>query len=388
MKSIYAACAAFLVVSGGIASAATSCNVHENAKKKTLTLMSDCVMDDPGDRILMPGSGYTLNGNHLITVTGAFKGAAITNASPGGDFTVKDISITAYNLPCVSHSGDDRVVAIYFNNAGGAVSNVTITDFRMNGACGAQEGNGILVRDAAVPDCSGESPNMVTIKDNTVIGYQKNGITCNVNANCMVMNNYVEGLGNTSGIAQNGIQIGYMASGKVIGNTVIGNWYDGVNWSSTGVLPFETANVQILGNTLIRNQGGVDAEAWHWQCPDAYNNQISDNTIHESQYGVIVAAYAFCPYSTGDPHADYNHITDNEIVNTEMAGDIGIYLGAVKVPATCMYTPVAYGNLVDNNMISGFVDPVVHDGDSGGKGGQIRVAFAATNPGAPQPYEP
>src|ERR1019366_6592549 len=69
-----------------------------------------------------------------------------------------------------------------------------------------------------------------TIKNNTVTNYQKGGITVNgPGSSATISGNTVTGFGPVDFIAQNGIQIGFGATGTVTNNTVTGNEYTGAN---------------------------------------------------------------------------------------------------------------------------------------------------------------
>jgi hypothetical protein len=80
------------------------------------------------------------------------------------------------------------------------------------------------------------SGNIVTVSNNSVHAYQKNGITATGAAtgagspgpNVTISGNYIVGLGATAmnwpgGAGENGVQVGFGASGTVSGNTVNDN---------------------------------------------------------------------------------------------------------------------------------------------------------------------
>jgi hypothetical protein len=131
------------------------------------------------------------------------------------------------------------------------------------------------------------------ITDNNVYNYQKGGIVVNgSNSKGTVKDNIVTGAGPVNYIAQNGIQIGYGATGKVASNTVTGNSYSGSNFASSGgVLIFggcgyPESTADIHDNTLLGNDVGVFSVNYDSSCSDVTPNvtkvQIVDNYIRNN----------------------------------------------------------------------------------------------------------
>lgn len=197
------------------------------------------------------------------------------------------------------------------------------------------------------------------INGNSIHDYQKGGIAINgPNSSARVTNNNVDGLDSVPFIAQNGIQFGYGATGTVMSNTVNGNWYGGANWTSTGILLFETDNVTVQGNDVVDNQTGIGIETWSWFVSSASGNKVIHNTITGSAYGAYVAAYNIPGASTGDPVADNNKITNNTIVSSD--GDTGV--GVFVYNGSTTYTASADNNKLIHNRISGFDTPTYDEG--------------------------
>jgi hypothetical protein len=228
--------------------------------KKTMTLDGDC---DTTTSIIVP-NGFTLDGNgHTITakdpVGDHFKGGVIQNG--GANANVTDVKITA-SVADVCDGGADRLRGILFDGASGSISNVQVTNLNQGPASGCDEGTGIEVRNFG----ASASTNRLRIDANTITGYQKNGITANGDVDAMITDNFVDGLGPSSAIARNGIQLGYGATGQVKRNYVAGNSYTGTFYSAAGILllsgpfyfpsPF-SVGAQIDQNTVSENDVGI-----------------------------------------------------------------------------------------------------------------------------------
>jgi hypothetical protein len=205
-----------------------------------------------------------------------------------------------------------------------------------------------------------------TIKNSYIRSYQKGGIVINgrgTSAN--VTGNDVVGLSNVPFIAQNGIQFGYGARGNVMGNLVVGNWYDGANWTSTGILLFETGNVSVDKNKVLNNQTGVAVESWCWFEPSASNNNITNNTVSGARWGVSVGAVGFTGYSSCDALADNNKVTNNLVSNIFGVEEDGISIWTDDNDPN--YTPSAKNNKVTANTVEGFIRPISQSGDTKSK---------------------
>jgi Right handed beta helix region len=220
----------------------------------TWTLLADCTTDET---ILVP-EGFTLDGDgHSITavdpVGNHFRGAVLKNA--GTVANVTNVEITASGLADVCDGGPDRLRGILLDGASGSITSVTVHGVRQ-GLSGCQEGNAIEVRNVLG---SGPAPGDrlgVSVSDNTVSDYQKNGITVNGNVSATIERNTVTGDGPIGYIAQNGIQVGFGASALVEANTVSGNSYTGPD-VACGLLIFEAQGVRQSKNTFFGNERDV-----------------------------------------------------------------------------------------------------------------------------------
>jgi len=159
------------------------------------------------------------------------------------------------------------------NNISVDVKNSSIHDIGEIPLNGTQHGVAVYYRSFISGNASGK------IWGNTIYNYQKGGIVANGHGTTAdIKGNAVKGQGPVNYIAQNGIQVGYGASAKVMQNTVTGNSYTGANLASSG-------GIIVVGG------------AGYGTCPDGNA----------------------CPYTTGT-------IIDSNIVT---GNDVGIWLSNI-----------------------------------------------------------
>lgn len=151
------------------------------------------------------------------------------------------------------------------------------------------------------------------IQGNTVWNYQKGGIAiAGPYAKAFILHNTVVGLGPVPFIAQNGIQAGYGADAKILGNFVSGNSYTGSSTYSAGILLvggscyFDEApqtNTEVQQNTVVNNDVGIafsNLGGVYPNCPGpvttptrntAFGNKSINNAINNDIYqaGISVA---------------------------------------------------------------------------------------------------
>jgi len=146
------------------------------------------------------------------------------------------------------------LVGVLYQNSSGALDHNAIRrmelPFSLNGC---QSGDGVDV-------ISTGTPTTVTVSNNSIHGYQKNGVTANeAGTTVVVRNNTVSGVGLTNGAAQNGIQIAFGAAGQVIANNVSNNEWEPCtepstcSTAATGILVLESNNVVVAQNRLNTN---------------------------------------------------------------------------------------------------------------------------------------
>ncbi|MDQ3776886.1 MAG: right-handed parallel beta-helix repeat-containing protein [Pseudomonadota bacterium] len=177
---------------------------------------------------------------------------------------VRDTDVTISGLTI--DGGDNRIAAceptligIFYQNASGRIRNVDIMNMKLGaGLEGCQSGLGIFAQKL------GGRVKEVRVETSRIHGYQKNGITATERGTKIrVDRNTVTGIGPTVGAAQNGIQIGFGATGEINRNVVMNHIWspcvsvDDCAFAATGLAIVRTKNVSIRGNTVGNSQCGI-----------------------------------------------------------------------------------------------------------------------------------
>ena len=170
------------------------------------------------------------------------------------------------------------LIGILYQNSSGSIDHTVVRNTKLSVSLnGCQSGDAIVVQ-----SLGGES-SKVSIDDNSVHDYQKNGITGNESGTeVTITNNVVTGLGPTTGAAQNGIQIGFGAKGGILRNTVTDNvWSPCVSltncaFNATGILVFQSDDVRVEHNSIATSQVGIFAGG---QNAKIQSNKISNSLV-------------------------------------------------------------------------------------------------------------
>jgi len=212
------------------------------------------------------------------------------------------------------------LIGILYQDATGTIEHNYVRRVRLAPDLpGCQSGNAIDVESSS----GGQSS--VTISENSVDGYQKNGITANEPGTTVhVTDNAVTGIGPTTGAAQNGIQIGFGAKGRVTNNSVADNVYSpcesAANCPSNaaGILIYQSDGVRVERNTVGSNQVGIFVAA--------NNVNIGENTIFHSVAldGIALVGdgntVSSNDISSSDDAAVYIQGNNNTIFDNEFTG--------------------------------------------------------------------
>ena len=159
-----------------------------------------------------------------------------------------------------------NLIGVYYQDASGVVNNVVARN-QTSGVTsplnGCQWGEGIFVQSGISTVTGKAGTSTVTVRNSSVHDFQKNGITGNeVGTKLTVNSNEVRGQGPTNGAAENGIQLGFGATGRVGGNTVIDEiWAPDTSSDSgdaaSGILIFDVADASVLNNHVGNTQFGI-----------------------------------------------------------------------------------------------------------------------------------
>jgi len=216
------------------------------AQKVTITGVSSGSLDAP--IVTVPASGLVANG---VDILGNPVAAQIFVQNATG-VTISRITVDGSNNQLTS-CGSPNPIGIYYQNSSGTINDdVARNQLMAPDLQGCQLGLAINVE-------SNSGAPVVNITNNSVRNYDKNGITASGpgtggGPNVLVSGNTVIGLGATGVIAQNGIQVGFGASGKVMGNNVADDIYTGPTFGASGILIYASGGITVASNVVESTQ--------------------------------------------------------------------------------------------------------------------------------------
>ena len=241
---------------------------------------------------------------------------------------IKNLKIDGSDVTSLQ-SGADTFVGILYRGTNGTIDSVTINGIKIS------NGNAIYLSSLG-------QTITVEVKNCNISDFRKNGITANYGGlTANIEGNTITGMGPTNAIAQNGIQIGYGATGTVSNNEVANIAYTGTDWVSAGILFFESS-ATAMANTITNCQDGINIQGGSQPIVvTVENNIVSAAGLPSNQpyvYGISVATY-----KTGSIDAT---IKGNQLTGGPADDEEGIeiypYSGNVSF------------NIADNNVISGW----------------------------------
>ena len=299
------------------------------------TIQSAVTAATPGDRINVCAGTYAeqvtvptgKDGIQLRSVErwqAVIKAPAVMVAGPGGTFTIlritgaRNVTTSGFTItgpgpgPCGTLHYGVRV-----DEAGSAkILGNHITHIRDEPLSGCQNGTAIQV--GRLADATTGS---AQITGNVIDDYQKNGPTVsNAGSSAEISNNQVTGIGPTTLIAQNGIQVSGGATASVRNNFVAQNIYTPQTVTSTGILLFQSGKVATEHNTVTSNDVGIDL----FQA--ASGSTTRDNRVRGSTFDGIAVD------GSNDGEVAHNDVDHNG------GPGIGVYLSAQN-------------NKLDNNQV-------------------------------------
>jgi hypothetical protein len=278
--------------------------------------------------ITVPSGGLVQNATSLATGNPIAAQVLVQAAS---SVTITNITVDGANNGFNNGCADPDPIGIYYQNSSGTVShNTVLNEVLLPANNGCQAGLGIFVQSGNGGTSS------VTINNNNVANYQKNGITGNeVGTSVTLTANDVVGQGPTNGAAENSIQIGFGATGSITSNTVGSDvWAPDVFGdtadAAAGLLVYASPNVAIKSNNVSNTQYGIAIVSDpNFGAADGAN--VTSNTVSATHL-----------YDGIDLCSNSNIVTANTINGSDEA--------AIHVDDTC--TGTSTGNMVTKNQIN------------------------------------
>jgi hypothetical protein len=308
--------------------------------------------------------------------------------------TIRNIQIDGSEISSVP-AGATGFFGILFRGSDGVIDSITVHDI---------DGVGATIDNAIYISPMGETVS-VEVKNSNVYDYEKNGITGNFDGLAVnIHNNVATGSGFNDAIAQNGIQIGFGATGSVIDNVVSDHYCFDISDcdadptsdpsadGASGILLYaSTGTVEVAGNTLDGNQFGIwsvasDAVNIHdnevtggsgtgisiWDrdqwitffdvSPVSTTGSIDDNTITLHDLGILIRDYDSSEAPYDDPLLIESEAPDVEAESNNIFGnDVGAWSntpfdamdnwwGDPSGPFHPVANPAGLGNEVSDNV--------------------------------------
>lgn len=275
-----------------------------------------------------PG-GFAANSSSLTS--GAQLAAQILVVSPATDVVISYLAVDGRGNNLNNGCSDVRLIGIYYQNASGTVNYVAVRNQAQNVAnfgCAGSAGLGVFVQSAGP-----STPADVTIKNSNFYGYQKNGITANeTGTTVIVRGNSIVGAGPIN-IAQNGIQIGFGATGIVQNNTIADDLFNGNPAAGTGsgILIYDSGDMTIRGNSIASTQNGI-AIVTDGNQPDN-NNSIINNQVVNTQIGDGI-----------DVCSNGNTVMSNSVFSSSRSG--------IHLDGSCGPSSTGNNNTVSGNVVN------------------------------------
>jgi Periplasmic copper-binding protein (NosD) len=273
------------------------------------------------------------------------------------DVTIKRLTIDGVDNGIAAC--EPTLIGIFYRDASGTIRDVDIRNMRLGGGLeGCKSGLGIFVQKLR------GRVKEVRVENSRIHDYQKNGITgTERGTKIRVGGNTVTGIGPTSGAAQNGIQIGFGATGQVDRNVVMNHiWSPCVSvsdcaFSAAGLAIVKAKNVSIRGNTVGSSQCGICLSGIEGRVntSQVIRNRVFDTGVFD---GIALSG-------------DNNEVRRNTIINS---GRSGIFLDGDNnrilrnnidgAPIGVLKATGSEGNVIRGNR---FVNPRTPLQDTAGK---------------------
>ncbi len=286
-----------------------------------------------------------------------------TSASGNGASYAAQIAVTGAGTVTISNLTVDgtnnniggcgpALVGILFQNTSGTIQNNQVVNQAL-----ASNLNGCQSGDAIYTQVSNGNTYGIKITGNQVENFQKNGITVNgTGQSGTISGNTVTGQGLTSGAAENGIQVGFGATGKITGNYVADvDYADPANAAATGILVYDSLSSTVSGNVVTNTQSGIFVYADAATASD--NPTITKNTIVSTHTydGIDV-----CGSSGGSITGNVINGSDESAVHVdgECSFPSDAMVNSNKGNGACVGVLVGQGSTLDSTSTNTFLNTI------------------------------
>jgi parallel beta-helix repeat protein len=200
--------------------------------------------------------------------------------------------------------GEDTplLIGVYFRGAGGRFERNRVHGVRLgDGDRGCDNGAAVVLQSTG-------GRLRATVSDNLIFDYQRSGLVANeAGTRVLVRRNTVTGDGPTPDQAQNGIQVGFGATARIVRNVVQNNHTPSTGCVFDGGNLFFQANGGLISrNTFTGNTAGV--------LVTGSNNRIRGNTVDGLTAGAAAGLDGISVFG------DRNLVTRNTVRNNSEAG--------------------------------------------------------------------
>jgi parallel beta-helix repeat protein len=381
---------------GGIVKVCPGTYPEQVEINKNLTLEGFTVGTSNQVEVVAPAGGIVAN---AVSLSSGYPIAAQIYVHDAASVTITDVLVDGSGNNGLTTCGVPDLVGIYYQDASGLVNHDVTrnqTSVPPNG-CQSGSGLGIFVQSGAGLSAPFHTivSSTVTVENVSVHDFQKNGITGNeVGTALTVDSSEVRGQGSTTGAAENGIQLGFGATGKVVSDTVIDEVWgpdtsSEANDAASGIVVYDVAGASVTSNHLGNTQFGIAVIGdGSFSADDATissntldgtlifdgidvcgssGGTISSNTISGSTQSGIHLDGSCAPVASGGATVSSN------VINEACAG---ILNGVSNTIGTNTYFNVV------NTTLSGDVCPAVVADDAS------RLAGSGQGPVRPHPIRP
>jgi hypothetical protein len=331
---------------------------------KSISLKGHKDTDPP--QIVVPAGGLVAN----TTMNNGVSTAAQILVAPSSPGTANVSNLVVDAADNNNTNCSLEMIGIYYKGAGGSIRKNTVQNqIGPVGYQNCQNGIGILVENTTV------GTEAVTIANNRVQNFDKNGIVMGLPGSVgTIQRNTVTGLGPTTILAQNGIELIHGASANISSNVVSDFVYSPLTFGSSGIILHDVSSddyqtpptiqrntvnnatfgivldgvngtpgnmIQVLSNTVTdAGWAGIGLESNNSIVPAVNsdyiyvaNNKISNTTIYDgidvcgdnntvtrntvatSTNESAIHLDALCEQANGDPSGTGNTITRNRIMD-------------------------------------------------------------------------